>query len=249
MKYLAVTLAAAAGMAALSGGPASADLYPIAPPGTSVTLQPSEFIQSVPQSFGVSYPNPLNQPNGDTVIGDDIERHPGAVFNSSSSFLIGVFGGPIDTSPGADVFVWHTGRDDFPFTGPLIQLGHWDDIGKVFTSFGNTVATSFLDTGVSVPVVGFFGELSSSITPVSAFGVDGIPFLNAVELTYNNSLGSDNRVTGVAANLVPEPSTMLFFGSGLACLVGYGWQRKKQQQTVISKMQDHKSVRTDSNEF
>jgi len=226
MRYLVVAIAAAAGMVGLSGGSASADAYPIAPPGTYASLQPSEFLQSVPQSRGIGYPNPLGQPNGDTILGDDIERHPGAVFDSSSSFLIGVFGSPIITAPGADVFVWHTGRFSQE-PGPLIQLGHWD--GTAFTGVGRTLATTFLDTGVSVPInAPDPGELSSSVIPVSAFGVGGTPILNAVELTYNTSPTADNRVTGVAADLVPEPSTFLFFGTGLAGLFVYEWQRKKR---------------------
>lgn len=227
MKYLVVTIAATAGMAALSGGSASADLYPVAPPGTFVTLQPRDFIQSVPeQSPGLPEPNP--------VIGDNLGQHPGAFaigFPPVGTFFIGVFGGPIDTSkPDAAAYLWETtmggGGDLGGALGPQIQLGFWN--GSKFTHYGICVTASYYGTGVfSMTEPGY--QINSSITPLSDFHVTGNPILNAVMIKVADPF-AHNQVTAVAINTVPEPSTMLFFGTGLAGLLGhYGWQRKKKQ--------------------
>ncbi len=86
-------------------GAYASPVYPLAPPGSSVTLELDSFIQSVPeQSSGLPDPNP--------VIGDNIGQHPGAFgvgFPPVGTYFIGVFGGPINTNqPGNAVYLWET---------------------------------------------------------------------------------------------------------------------------------------------
>jgi hypothetical protein len=47
--------------------------------------------------------------------------------------------------------------------------------------------------------------------------------LNAVEIEASD-FNAHNQVIAVA--VIPEPSATLLLGTGLACLLGYGWQRK-----------------------
>ena len=104
MKKLLTTFAAFVVIANLFGGQANAGLYPVAPPGTSISLQPADFIQSVPeQSPGLPDPNP--------VIGDNLGQHPGAFgigFPDTGTYFVGVFGRPIDTSQPGAVYLWET---------------------------------------------------------------------------------------------------------------------------------------------
>jgi hypothetical protein len=200
-SLLTIIAAAFAGMAAFFGGTASAGDYPVAPPGTYITLQLSSFIQSVPsQSSGLPVPNP--------VIGDHLGQHPGA-FGSGQppvgTYFIGVFAGLIDTSdPGAGVYLWETSPAGLGGgTGPQIQLGHWD--GTAFSADGNPQAASYSDSGVAGDTAGM--DIFSSFTPLSAFGISpGAPLcLNAVRIEA--TVSGHNQVTAVA--VVPEPSFTL----------------------------------------
>lgn len=87
MKYVTLTIAAGIVMAGLYSRTAFANAYPIAPPNTVLTLQPADFIQSVPeQSPGSPASNP--------VIGDHLGQHPGAFATGGppvGTFFIGVF--------------------------------------------------------------------------------------------------------------------------------------------------------------
>ena len=229
MKYLAVTIAAGVGMAAFFGIPAyGGSLYPIAPPGNSVYLQRGDFIHSVPQSSGVVYPG-----IGGTVIGDNLYQHPGATLFDPSAYLIGVFGNSIDTyNPDTNVYVWESGggsvgNPPFAIPGPDALLGFWD--GTTFTSYGNSVEASYQNTGVEFPNDPFDEKfIYSSVIPLSDFHITGNPILNAVMISHAAVGDGDNRTTAVAANTVPEPSTLLLVGTGLASLFVVGWQQRKQ---------------------
>jgi hypothetical protein len=230
MKKSLLTIMAAgfAGMATFFGSAASAGQYPIAPPVTYVTLPLSSFIQSVPYTSWTGSPDPNNP-----VIGDNLNEHPGAFYTGMPSvglYFIGVFGSPIDTSnPNAAVYLWETTSVGFGGqSGPQIQLGYWD--GTAFSAYGSPQAASYWDTGVSTGVGGgLYMEINSSITPLTDFGISpGFPpFLNAVEIKVVD-YSAHNQVIAIA---VPEPSATLLLGGGLACLLGYGRQRKKNSLT------------------
>jgi hypothetical protein len=104
-------------------------------------------------------------------------------FPTAGTFFVGVFGGPIDTgNPNAAVYLWETTApsNDVAFTGPRVQLGYWD--GLAFMPYGVPQAASYLGTGV--PADDPSREITSSITPLSDFGITpGFPFaLNAVRI-------------------------------------------------------------------
>lgn len=194
-SLLAISTAAFAGMATFFGATTSAGDYPVAPPGTYVTLPLSNFVQSVPsQSPGLPVPNP--------VIGDHVGQHPGGFATGQpmpGTFFIGVLAGSIDTSDlAAGVYLWET---SYPgsggATGPEIQLGHWD--GMTFSAYGSPQPASYSGTGVLADVGGgLYYEIFSSFTLLSAFGISlGSPLLlDAVKITATGS--AHNQVTAVA---------------------------------------------------
>ena len=201
MKPLITSATAVAIVVTLLPVTASANVYPIAPPGTTVTLSLNDFIQSVPDGTpGLTGANP--------VIGDIIGQHPGAFITGaplSGEFFIGVFGGRIGTgNPDAAVYLWETSGGNephnMPETGPLIQLGFWD--GTAFTPEGLPQLASYLGTGDSASDK----EILSSVTPLSDFGVTpGFPFtLNAVKIEIVDA-SVERQVTAVATNVIPEP--------------------------------------------
>ena len=222
---------------------ASANFYPIAPPHSLVSLDPSEFIYAVPQQTeGLVTPSP--------IIGDDVGQHPGAWQAADPSYgvtgpdlyLVGLFARPIDTSnANAAVYLWRTfGNLGSGYSGsvggPQIEVGYWD--GSTFTRYGRPQFASYRDTGVGGdayihPYPCEFlcfeiHELASSMTLLSDFDIPlGFPtLLNSVRIEAANFYdrqywaGSDWRVTGIAANLVPEPETLSLLAVALIALSG-----------------------------
>ena len=229
MKRLLTAMAVVAILAVSLNGTAYADTYPISPPGASVALAARDFIQFVPEeSPGLPVPNP--------VIGNNLGQHPGAFvigFPELGSYFIGVFGGLIDTSnPTAAVYLWETTGgfpNTVPFPGPQIQVGYWD--GLTFTAYGISQYASYLGTGIpetGQPPDTSRREITSSITPLVAFGITpgfASP-LNAVRIEVADF--SHPQVTAVAATTVPEPSAMLLLGTGTA-LIGCSRLRSRKE--------------------
>jgi hypothetical protein len=219
-KRLFTPIALASLLVVLLGGTAFADTYPIAPPGATVSLNASDFIQFVPQETpGMPVPNP--------VSGNNIGQHPGAFgtgFPPVGWFFIGVFGDLINTNdPTSAIYLWETSAAPFTgsSTGPQIQLGYWN--GNTFSPFGIPQSASYFGTGA--PGMDPFFEITSSITPLIDFGITpgfGSP-LNALLVKVVDP-NAHNQVTAVAANTVPEPSSLLLLGTCIAGLL-VRWQR------------------------
>jgi hypothetical protein len=157
-----------------------------------------------------------------SVVGDNLGQHPGWQ-GGTGQFFIGVFGGLIDTAdPSTSVYLWETsgGNNTVRFDGPQIQLGYWD--GTAFTPYGVPQIASYLGTGVLVFDGIQIREITSSITPLSAFGVTSgfLQLLNAVEISANPT-GHD-QVTAVATDAdTPEPAVVLTFAGGLMLLIAF----------------------------
>jgi len=239
MTRITLNVAFAAGMLALFGSSASADLYSVAPSPNTVSLGLNNFIESVPQGSGLA--NPPNPVIGDNNIGSSNSllsptQHPGAFAVGGpqvGSYFIGVFGVSIDTSKDGSVYLWETTSS--PFTsavaGPQIQLGFWN--GLDFKSSGNSVAASYLSTGQDVFVNGPSGAalyaLNSSITHLSDFHISGNPIVNAVEISVTDQFAHNQvEAAAITGTAVPEPST--FVVAATAALVGLAiaWRRRKR---------------------
>ena len=161
---------------------ASAATYPTAA-GTTILLDSSDFVQSVLQS------------EASAVVGHNLFQHPGASYAPAPTpgspfyefpplpFFIGILGNPVDSSDASvSVYLWENSYPGLsedgqlatitdPFPGPLIQLGNWN--APAFTPCGNEVAASYLGTKTywRDPGDGIPKEITSSVTPLSAFGV------------------------------------------------------------------------------
>lgn len=209
-------------------------IYPLAPKGTSVALDPNDFIRSVPtESPGLPSPNP--------VIGDNLGQHPGAFgvgFPAPGLSFVGVFGGQIDTgNPAANLYLWEVELvglgDTLPFEGPIVQLGSWN--GTAFRPVGNPVTVSYWDTGVaSQDRDQTFKEILSDVIPLSDFSVPiGLSSqVNAVQVT--STFGHD-MVNAIATDVVPEPSAILLLGLGMLGLLATACNATRRPSAVRGK--------------
>lgn len=234
MKRFVIAVACMLG--SLWGGTASGG-YPIAPPGSTVSLEPRDFIQSVPdQTFGLLNPNP--------VIGDNYKQHPGAFGVSSpplGSYFVGVFGAPIDLNhPDNAVYLWETTIPPIPATGtlgPQIQLGYWN--GLNFTGYGITQNALYKPTDEYTSISQSTYNINSSVTFLKDLLQDGMGnqldysllTLNAVKIEVTD-VNLHNQVTAVAVNTVPEPASIAIWGLG-AIGVGLAALRKKKLAATV----------------
>jgi len=191
--------------------PVQANEYPIAPAGTSVFLQPWDFLQYSPDCAR------CNLPNG--VTGDDLDRHPGWATPVYASF-IGVFAHDIDLDlAGAAIYLWESSSGDADssvyFRGPDIQLGYWDGIN--FLASGVQAQALYYSTGLRQEA-GTGLVLHSSVTPLQDFQIQGKPTLNALRISA--AADGHNQVIAVAAT--PEPSGLLLVGSALMAAAVFG---------------------------
>lgn len=224
MKYLNMSMLVGLALTGLLVNSASANLYPIAPPYSFVSLDPSNFILSVPQeTAGLLDPNP--------VIGDHLGQHPGAFTNgfpSVDTFFVGLFVRPIATSnPNAAVYLWETtgaAPSSDTFRGPQIEVGYWN--GTDFIPYGIPQYAAYADTGVWGPPI--YPQITSSITPLSDFGITPeFPILlNAVRIEAHDWT-AHNQVTAVAVNLVPEPDILTLIATSFVALLCLGRRRGK----------------------
>jgi hypothetical protein len=210
IKLTALALAAAL----LPATASHAGVYPVAPPGSTVTLQPADFVQYVPD-----HSPELNE--ADRLIGDTLDQHPGGFCCGGLGYLVGVFGHSFDAADPGYVRLWETtgGSNNDNMMGPQITLGHWD--GTAFTAYGVSVNAVYNGTGT-----GSFGfEVTASATPLAEFRVGGHPVLNAVMLDTTGA--QMPQVTAAAIDVVPEPSSVVLQASALGVVRVMGWRRRK----------------------
>lgn len=231
-KEIILAIAITTFMAVFNIHSASANQYPIAPPGTSVDLELSDFIRFVPeQSSDLYFPNP--------VVGDNLGQHPGGFetgWPDIGSFFVGVFDRTIDIEdPENAIYLWETtipGGNDIAFTGPQVQLGYWDWDSWSFTPYGTPQTASYLGTGVVLYNLEhqMDYEITSSIIPLSDFGItpDFSFLLNAVRIEAVNY--AHNQVTAAATHIIPEPSTWVSFAVGFFGLLSYNRKRGKRRR-------------------
>lgn len=122
---------------------------------------------------------------------------------------------------------------DFTFSFEGVTIGTWDEgTGGIADFFyveavhdGNVLASSTTQYSGSGTVIGLEFSLDLLETPPNELYVN----------VWSNVTGADELWTASAANLdgtmapVPEPSTMLLFGAGLAGLVGYSRKRSNKK--------------------
>jgi hypothetical protein len=91
--------------------------------------------------------------------------------------------------------------------------GYWDSIGSGIVY-------------VQDPGLNFLATLSNTSTGIYTFDLyyADIKYITFIPSADGNGADIDN----LTFDAIPEPSTMLLFGSGLAGLVGYGRRRFKK---------------------
>jgi hypothetical protein len=196
-------------MAGAIATPAAAGYYPMAPPGTQVFLQPWDFLKFSPDC------QPCNTTDG--VVGDNLERHPGALWSGPDHF-IGVFGHDIRLDlEGAALYLWESSsggasNHEF-FAGPDVQLGNWN--GVDFLASGIAVQAWYRTTGVRQES-GQGKMIFASLIPLDDFQVGRHASLNAVRISARDD--GHNQVIAVA--VTPEPAAVLLILTALGVLIG-----------------------------
>jgi hypothetical protein len=206
----------------LTPGSASADLYPVRPPGTYVDLTLDDFLVS----------NPFNStPSLQLPIGNGYDQHPGWNYpfppQQPLDYSIGVFSHPINER----VILWETsGPGTGGGPGPTIAVGFWN--GTTFFQRGSTVTVSYSDTGaISHSPSGSGMEINCDMISLSYFDIyDPFPDLNAVMIIVNPT--GHNQVTAVAT--IPEPSSMGLLCAGIFGFLGCRWQSGKARGRTTS---------------
>lgn len=217
-------------LVALAFGPSvsQASPYPIAPYGSIVSLRPTDFLQYSPDC------QQCNDPIGDRgVVGDNLNRHPGAVIPDPGDSFIGVFRYTLDIGlEDAAVYLWESTNGTGPpsFYGPGVQLGFWD--GLEFLPFGIQVQAHYGNTSafqINEDPNLVTHQINSSVTLLSDFGIVGNPMLNAVRITAIE--GGHNQVIAVAA-VTPEPSGWTLSVTALLAAVLFTPGRTRRSQAV-----------------
>jgi len=220
MKRFTFILIAVVMTSGFSVAAAGANSYPIYPPGTSVQLEPSNFINIARATPGL--------PDVALLPGDNLAQHLYTLGAQSpaGSYVIGVLNGRIDTSFPGNIYMWLTSGWEYA-GGPdelVMALGNW--VGNSFVLDSDFVPASFYYTGeyVTVPSDSRGNgpipyALNCSVTPLSDFHFTGDRYVNAIIMGKTNQLPS--HVSAVAVDSfpvsnVPEPSTILLLVLGLA---------------------------------
>ncbi len=157
-----------------------------------------------------------------TVGGDTLGAFGAWSLNTSGEGLSGLL---IDAGPGNTVFDIDPEGDDFSGAGNLGTLGS----GK----------------GLTLTLTGGPANLDILATYVDGVSLDGAPavgdLFRTLEITFATGLPVGSTVTYFADTdsvlslaPIPEPSSILLFGTGFGVMLGYAWRRQRRIREIPS---------------
>lgn len=132
------------------------------------------------------------------------------------------FSGLNTFAPAGYTVVVYYSNNEGPTTSTLTITGTANDLVSRKIRTGNTALCSYSS-------VGFLEETGAVQPPTSSTNVTVFSGLNDAGFTVAMTGSGNNGIAAVqiVANEIPEPSTLVLVGFGLAGLVAYAWRKRK----------------------